>query len=180
MKAAEETAFQYADPLIRGQTMVLDQTAQEALATLAALILTMIDLTDLATSTVTPQDRRHIKDTLRVPPSWFLFIGRVNSPEWQTRYLHDAAIVLEKGLVPTDQRSNAQITTVAIGQLLFHLAACQTTPIIMDTDRYAKLSGLTQLPAGHAIDFAALPVHDTASMIVITDNFRRWMVQSGL
>jgi len=179
MNAAETNAFQYAEPLIVGRPIVLGRAAQDALETLAALILTMVDLTDLSTSTVTEQDRRHIKDTRRIPPGWFLFLGRVSSPEWQTRYLHDAAIILPQGTVPTDQQSNAQITTVAIGKMLLHLAASQSAPILANADRYARLCGFVRLPSSSDINVAELPVHDTASMIVITDSFRRWM-QTGL
>jgi len=175
MKRAEEEAFEYAEPIILGRTLVLSAEAQQKLTTLAALIMCMVDLTDQPTSTITQADRAYIRETRQAPASWYLFLGRTDSPEWKTRYRHAAAISLTQGTVPNGQTSNSQSTVVAIGNLVLHLAMSQATPILVDADRYARLLGLARLPGAETIDTAKLPLHDTASMVVLSSTLTGWM-----
>jgi hypothetical protein len=170
MRTGEEAGFVVAEPLIVGETPVLSPEDQTKLALLAAIVFAMIDRTDTRSIVLRDEDRQYIRDHQAPPPNWQLFLGRVDAPDWKTRYMRHAAISLPKGVVPSGEQSNCQAVTLAIGNLALHLVMARDFETLPRPDQYASRFGIARfpLPVTH-IDTSRLPVLNGGQMVMLSE-----------
>ena len=170
MKDGETAGFLVAEPLILGETPSLSPDDQSKLALLAAIIFAMIDRTDTRSFVLTFEDRKFIKEHGRAPPNWQMFIGRVDAPDWRTRYMRHAAVSLPKGTIPDGSKSNCQTITLAIGHLALHLVMAQDFEILPRPDHYGNLLGVCRFPRDVAyIDMSRFPILTSGQMVMLAE-----------
>lgn len=164
MKTAEEAAFEIAQPLILGQwDSSLTLEAQERLALLAAIITTVADLDDPPTAAISQAERSWIFENKSLPEGWSAFVGRVQSDQWTTRWLHWGLALSDTPPLVEPAPCNTQWTTIAMGQLLLQVVSFRP-PLQLHAGAHAAKLGLAAIhPTSQNLDLANLPIHDDAS-----------------
>jgi hypothetical protein len=110
--------------LMLGQAMHLDRDAQTVLATWACLKNMVAEFSDPATRATSAADLQWMYDEHLPPLRATLWIGEHTGTEWTTRYRHQG-MRISHGVVrvASDSPPNGQVTTLAVGRIIFHLLA---------------------------------------------------------
>ena len=150
IRLGEEAAFDLISAWILGEPVDLDADQQSRVSLIASTIFTMVDLDDLDTSAVIQADRSSIFDTKAPPPTWHIFVGRIDASDWEFRFRHHGSKILG------DPPGHVHISTVGIGKFLLHLVDTDG-PWSRSPDGYAQEMGLARLNSGHLIRVTNLP-----------------------
>jgi hypothetical protein len=163
MKNLQDELIPILTPLIRGDWDKFDEAAAARIAVWTAMTASVVAMSHRGTLGVTTSDRRHIFKTKSVPPNWCIWLGRASGFE-------DIAHSNRTGLLahPSEgfihgREPNTAVTTLVLGQLLFHSINIPVPGLLPPVVPYAADLGLFPIHpwGGCDLDWRWTPViHD--------------------
>lgn len=141
IKAVEEDAFALLEGHILGNGRDLSAEDCRKVALFSAIMFTMIDLDHLPTSVIPQTERTYIFENRQPPPRWFIYIGKLESNEWEGRFRHHSPTLISVEDITRPKVEKGQVTTLGLGKMLLHVISGGVSDD-MRTDRYADLFGI--------------------------------------
>ncbi len=171
MNDIEKRSFVFIEPMIAGLNVLLDSSAQQALASFCAIFFSVADREHVPTSGIGQKERTYVFENRKPPTTWNLFIGRTNSNDWRFRFKHHGMTIgSSTSGIPIPPKNNSQVCTAGFGGLLFHAISNGNFNIIGNVSEYERLFGLGSIsPISDNFNFHDLPVHDTESSNKVSD-----------
>jgi hypothetical protein len=123
--------------LLEGKGASLNADAQAAIATWAAMAAMTGEhtLKTLASIAIGPAEYRELRDTLRPPAGWRIWVGTYRRAQWSGHYVHASMPIMFRGdlVIPNPQErdvplTNTQWTIVIIGEVYIHTASSSSSP----------------------------------------------------
>ncbi|MDR6870128.1 hypothetical protein J2Y55_001128 [Bosea sp. BE125] len=94
MSQREATVRPILGPLIKAQPLVLDEDSQRKLAAWVAMKIMVQEADNPVDMVSTFEDRTWVRDHLRPPPGWQIFIGQHSQAEWNTKWQRYASTLV--------------------------------------------------------------------------------------
>lgn len=171
MRGLQDDTKPVVGPLIRGDWHEIDRKKTAIISAWAAMTVMNIDYSFYDPPGVSDSERRFLMENRRPPGNWRIYMGR-RTGEQSVGILHSSVYVGPKdkssGTLDTNLR-NSQITTVVLGQYVFHALSLppevfgdNTLGYILDPIRYGKLLGVVPVfPSwgGDILDWHFAPIH---------------------
>src|SRR5258708_4298952 len=118
MGGVEIAAQPFLTPLIKGNSIILGEAGQKAVATWVTMKTMVAEYFDPKQIAVPLEERQYLRDHLRPPDNWRIWIGNYEREKWAGQWAHGAAGV-HSIRTPTRNldRPNTQSTTFVVGHL---------------------------------------------------------------
>jgi hypothetical protein len=179
MRQIEEESFPLLAPYIQGSTEFIREDVQRCIANIAALIASVADLDDPSNSGVSKEERDYLRQNRTPPPHWHVFIGRVDSVDWETKWRHFGCGLFKSDAIVDPSNRNTQGTTIGMGKILLQVISMPPEIGILDREALSRDCGLAQIfPYIEQLEVVSLPVHDSASAFAVADRFYRGLIST--
>jgi hypothetical protein len=147
MSQLEGSVRPFLEPMMKGQALLLDETALSFLRRWMAMKLMVAEFYGGRHAVLLPADRAMLRAGGKLPANMTIRLGKCAAPDWQTALVVQSAGLWLKHLAPASQAMlgpNIQTTTMGYGQVYVHSVVRRPAAPDIDLGLIFKV-GLLQL-----------------------------------
>lgn len=184
MKNIQDETKPVLQPLLQGVWEILGPDVALILARWATMTAMNIDAVDDTGGGVPDSERKTFQEKRNPPENWNVWMGRCTGGD-AYKVHHIGGKTHRAGLpMPEDQTKDSQITTIKIGQLVFHTLSVAPGMWNPDTNfQYGKIFGIVPIfPVwgGDMLDWRFAPILDMTDLLRLETGFTNEMLRRGL
>lgn len=174
----QEAAKPIAIPLIRGQPILLDKSAQNTICAWIAMSVIAADLTQPEKSAIPDTDRKWLYEKRTAPLKWRIWIGDYERSEWPIHIARHLVALTEEPVpnaapLTLPEPPNTQAMTYVTGRLFVHVISTPVEKAVMRWGYGPRGNAVLRKlqPYREAISWPARPVMNDKDAHAISNAF---------